>query len=84
MLEVGINGCDHFRIFDGYRKALLVGAFPIHAGELIYLVDELFNQIQRSGKSGIAQLAQCIPMQSGRSLVRTKARRADLMNSLRR
>lgn len=74
VMKFEINGWYHFGVFDSNRKTLLIGTFPIHAWELIYLVDELFNQIQRSGKFGIAQLAQCIPMQSGGSLVRTKAR----------
>ena len=42
--EVGVDFCDHFGVFDGDREVLLGDGFPVHAAELINLVDEVVDE----------------------------------------
>jgi len=35
---------NHFGVFDGYGQVLLADGFPVHAAELIHLVDEFVDK----------------------------------------
>ena len=54
--EVWVHFGDHFGVFECYREVGLSDGFPIHAAELIDLIDEVGDDFMVVGKFGLGAL----------------------------